>query len=89
MNAIAVSRKLQDSMPIWYHRFSSGDRRFFNASTKVVKCLKEKDGIRFVKDTRMLARKPGAPRLQILLAPSLTSNNVMPAPKQPLPATNY
>jgi hypothetical protein len=87
MNA-AVSRQLQDSMPIWYHRFSSGDRRFFNASTNVVKCLKEKDGIRFVIDTRILARKPETPRLQ-MLSPSLTSNNVMPASKQPLPATNY
>jgi hypothetical protein len=59
MDAIAVSRKLQDSMPIWYHRFLGGDRRLFNVSTEVVKCLKEKHRIRFVKDTRMLARKLG------------------------------
>jgi hypothetical protein len=62
MDAMAVSRKLQDDMPIWYHRFSGGDRRFFNAENHVVKCLKEKHRIRWVRDTRMLARKLGTPR---------------------------
>ncbi|KAJ7668711.1 hypothetical protein DFH06DRAFT_982898, partial [Mycena polygramma] len=48
MDAMAVSRKLQDSMPIWYHKFSGGDRTLFNASRHVVKCLKENHRIRFV-----------------------------------------
>ncbi|KAJ6527531.1 hypothetical protein B0H19DRAFT_969904, partial [Mycena capillaripes] len=62
MEAMAVSRKLQDSMPIWYHKFSGGDRTLFNTKPYVVKCLKENHRIRYVKDARMLARKIGTPR---------------------------
>jgi hypothetical protein len=39
MDAMAVSRKPQDSMPIWYHQVSGGDRRLFNMSAEMVKCL--------------------------------------------------
>ncbi|KAJ7235370.1 hypothetical protein C8J57DRAFT_990779, partial [Mycena rebaudengoi] len=48
MEAMAVSHKLQDDMPIWYHRFSSGTPNLFNANVHVVKCLKEKHRIRWV-----------------------------------------
>ncbi|KAJ6539316.1 hypothetical protein B0H19DRAFT_961618, partial [Mycena capillaripes] len=62
MDAIAVSRKLQDSMPIWYHKFSDGDRNLFSSRSPVVKCLKQKHRVRYVRDARMLARKIGTPR---------------------------
>jgi ribonuclease HI len=61
MDAMAVSRKLQDDMPIWYHRFSGGDRSLFNAKPHIVSCLKDKHRIRWVRDTRILARKIAAP----------------------------
>ncbi|KAJ7643167.1 hypothetical protein DFH06DRAFT_999398, partial [Mycena polygramma] len=48
MDAIAVSRKLQGDMPIWYHRFSGGDKTMFNANRTVVKCLKWNHRIRWV-----------------------------------------
>ncbi|KAJ7107530.1 hypothetical protein C8R44DRAFT_595815, partial [Mycena epipterygia] len=71
MDAVAVSRELQEEMPIWYHRFSCGDKTLFNANRHVVKCPKvvvgtdgisEKHRIRYVKETQMLARKIGTPR---------------------------
>ncbi|KAJ6561751.1 hypothetical protein B0H19DRAFT_942962, partial [Mycena capillaripes] len=61
-DAIAVSRKLQGDMPVWYHRFSGGDRKLFNAKKETVKCLKEKHRVRFVKDAVLLARKIGTAR---------------------------
>ncbi|KAJ7613859.1 hypothetical protein DFH06DRAFT_925429, partial [Mycena polygramma] len=48
LDAMAVSRKIQDRMPIWYHKFSNGDRRLFNSPPHVVKCLKEKHRVRYV-----------------------------------------
>ncbi|KAJ6541344.1 hypothetical protein B0H19DRAFT_958570, partial [Mycena capillaripes] len=60
-DAIAVSRKLQGDMLVWYHRFSGGDKRLFNAK-EVVKCMKEKHRVRFVKDAVLLARKIGTAR---------------------------
>jgi hypothetical protein len=62
MDAIAVSRELMDDMPIWYHRFSGGDKTLFNANKHTVRCMKEKHKIRFVRDARELSRKAGAPR---------------------------
>jgi hypothetical protein len=37
LDAIAVSRKIQDSMPIWYHKFSNGDQWLFSSPSYVVK----------------------------------------------------
>jgi hypothetical protein len=51
-----------DDMPVWYHRFSGGDRRLFNTNKHTVKCMKEKHKIHFVRDARELSRKAGAPR---------------------------
>ncbi|KAJ7019315.1 hypothetical protein C8F04DRAFT_975830, partial [Mycena alexandri] len=48
MQAMAVSREIQDDMVIWYHTFSDGDRNLFNANVHVVKCLKEKHRIKTV-----------------------------------------
>ncbi|KAJ7260282.1 hypothetical protein C8J57DRAFT_954031, partial [Mycena rebaudengoi] len=62
MEAMAMSHKLQDDMPIWYHRFSGGTPNLFNANVHVVKCLKEKHRIRWVRDARILAHKIGTPR---------------------------
>ncbi|KAJ7027442.1 hypothetical protein C8F04DRAFT_965206, partial [Mycena alexandri] len=45
---IAVSRKNQGDMPIWYHRFSDGHRPLFNSPRAVVACLKEKHHVRSV-----------------------------------------
>jgi ribonuclease HI len=61
LDAMAVSRKIQDSMPIWYHKFSNGDRWLFNSPSYVIKCLKEKHRVKYVRDARMLARKIGTP----------------------------
>ncbi|KAJ7671503.1 hypothetical protein DFH06DRAFT_980205 [Mycena polygramma] len=62
MEAIAVSRELQDSMPIWHHKFSDGTRWLFNWPREVVACLKEKHHVKYVRDARMLASKMGTPR---------------------------
>ncbi|KAJ7016462.1 hypothetical protein C8F04DRAFT_896092, partial [Mycena alexandri] len=48
MEAIAVSREIQDEMIIWYHRFSEGSRTLFNANVHVVKCLKENHRVKLV-----------------------------------------
>ncbi|KAJ7034883.1 hypothetical protein C8F04DRAFT_876726, partial [Mycena alexandri] len=57
IEALAVSREIQDEMPIWYHRFSSGNRTLFNTNVHVVQCLKEKHRVTWVKDARILSRK--------------------------------
>ncbi|KAJ7276720.1 hypothetical protein C8J57DRAFT_1061546, partial [Mycena rebaudengoi] len=62
MDVIAVSRKIQREMPIWYHRMSNGDRNLFNKSQRVVKCLKEKHRVRTVADAESLAEKRNTPR---------------------------
>ncbi|KAJ7248903.1 hypothetical protein B0H12DRAFT_1301687 [Mycena haematopus] len=59
MEVLAVSRELQDDMPVWYHRFSGGDKTLFNAPRPVVKCLKDNHKLRFVRETRALASKIG------------------------------
>jgi hypothetical protein len=63
MDAIAVSRELQGDMPVWYHRFSDGDRKvLFNRKSEAIKCLKEKHRVRWVKDAVQLSRKMGTAR---------------------------
>ncbi|KAK7015250.1 hypothetical protein R3P38DRAFT_2543738, partial [Favolaschia claudopus] len=60
--AIAMDRNILDRMPIWYHKFSEGDRRLFNSPAHVIKCLKEKHHLKWVGDTRALAYKAGTRR---------------------------
>ncbi|KAJ6592573.1 hypothetical protein B0H19DRAFT_851126, partial [Mycena capillaripes] len=61
-DAITVSRKLQGDMPVWYHRFSGGNKWLFNAKKETAKCLKEKHKVRFVKDAVLRSRKIGTAR---------------------------
>ncbi|KAK7029102.1 hypothetical protein R3P38DRAFT_2407535, partial [Favolaschia claudopus] len=60
--AIAIDREILDTMPIWHHKFSDGDRRLFNSPENVVSCLKDKHRLRWVKDARELANKAGSNR---------------------------
>lgn len=38
MDAMAVSKEIQGSMPIWYHRKSYAERSVYNSNVKIVKC---------------------------------------------------
>ncbi|KAJ7032530.1 hypothetical protein C8F04DRAFT_946534, partial [Mycena alexandri] len=48
MDALAVSREIQNSMPIWYHRKSYADRSLYNQDIEVIKCLQDNHRIRLV-----------------------------------------
>jgi hypothetical protein len=60
MDAIAVSREIQEAMPVWYHRKSYTDRSVYKNKVEVVHCLQEKHRIRTVCDTVTLSKKRDA-----------------------------
>ncbi|KAJ7038502.1 hypothetical protein C8F04DRAFT_951061 [Mycena alexandri] len=39
MDGRAISREIQNSMPVWYHRKSYANRSLYNQDVEVVKCL--------------------------------------------------
>ncbi|KAJ6539601.1 hypothetical protein B0H19DRAFT_869037, partial [Mycena capillaripes] len=62
MDAMAVSREIQNAMPIWYHRKSYADRSVYNQDVEVVQCLRNNHKIRLVRDAVALGKKKDAPR---------------------------
>ncbi|KAJ7200070.1 hypothetical protein B0H12DRAFT_986191, partial [Mycena haematopus] len=62
INAIAVSREIQEGMTIWYHRKSYANRSVYNTNVHVVECLRKNHRIRTVRDAVLLGAKLDAPR---------------------------
>ncbi|KAJ7141887.1 hypothetical protein C8R43DRAFT_892320 [Mycena crocata] len=62
MDAMAVSREIQGSMPVWYHRKSYASKSLYNQGVEVVTCLQISHGIRTVSDAVQLGAKMDAPR---------------------------
>ncbi|KAJ6569129.1 hypothetical protein B0H19DRAFT_937847, partial [Mycena capillaripes] len=62
MDAIGVSREIQGTMPIWYHRKSYADRIVYNQDVEVIECIQNNHGIRLVRHAVTLGKKMDAPR---------------------------
>ncbi|KAJ7083266.1 hypothetical protein C8R43DRAFT_965383 [Mycena crocata] len=62
MEAIAVSREIQNEMPIWYHRKSFAERSLYNHGVEVVDCLRTNHKVMLVRDAVNLGAKMDASR---------------------------